>query len=79
MEINNMKKIFFSSYESVAPTTKLETSVSKTKGLENFAWIRSGVVVEEAFKDWKTFWTSTPLEKNWSILINKVRGATIEE
>jgi hypothetical protein len=37
MEINNMKKIFFSSYESVAPLTKLEASVSKTKGLENFA------------------------------------------
>jgi hypothetical protein len=38
----------------------------KTKGLEKSTIpIKSGVVVKEAFKDWKAL-ASTPHEKGWS-------------
>jgi hypothetical protein len=47
----------------MAPIAKSKMFVSKTKGLEGYAWIKSGVVVKEAFKDWKTFLDSTPQEK----------------
>jgi hypothetical protein len=42
---------------------KLETSISKTKGLEGSTWMKSGAIVKEAFKDWKTFLVSIPQEK----------------
>jgi hypothetical protein len=61
IEVDKMKKIVFSMlWESMAPSAKLETSVSKTKDLERFAWIKNGVVVNEIFKDWKVFSASIP-------------------
>jgi hypothetical protein len=33
------------------PHAKLKASISKTKGLEGFARIKSGVFMKEAFKD----------------------------
>ncbi len=76
---DNMKKIVFSKLWKKAPIAKSEASVSKTKGLEGFARIKSGVIMKEAFKDWKTLSTSSPPKKGWSFLINWIRGAIIEE
>ncbi len=63
----------------MAPIAKSKMFISKTKGLEGYAWIKSGVVVKEAFKDWKTFLDSTPQEKGWSFLVNQVKGAITAE
>jgi hypothetical protein len=43
--------------------TKLEASISKINGLEKSAWIKSGAIMEEAFKDRKALSTSIPYEK----------------
>ncbi len=67
------------SCESIMPIAKSETSISKTKGLEEFTWIKSGADVKEALKDWKTLSTSTPQEKYWSFLVNQIIGGIIEK
>ncbi len=51
------------SCESMVPIAKLEASISKTNGLEGSAWIKSGIVVKEAFKHWKALLGSTPPKK----------------
>jgi hypothetical protein len=38
--------------------------------LEGFAQINNGVVMKEAFKNWKTISTSIPQEKGWYDLVN---------
>ncbi len=58
---------------------KSKKSISKIRGLERSTWIKSGVVVKEAFKDWKALSTSTLQEKGWSFLVNWIRGATIQK
>ncbi len=74
-----MKKIFFPGCENKTPNAKLEAYVSKTKGLEGFAWIEIGIVVKKAFKDWNAFSISTPHEKGWSLRIKQVKEVTIVE
>ncbi len=71
------KRLYSLSYNNIAPNAKSKTSVSKTKGLEGFTWIKSGVVVKEACKDWKAFSSSIPHEKGWSFWIKQVRGVLI--
>jgi hypothetical protein len=43
--------LFSPSYENTTPIAKLEAFVSKTKGLEGFAQIKSGVVMKKTFND----------------------------
>jgi hypothetical protein len=63
METNRMKKIFFPSCESTTPTTKLEVFVSKTKGLEGFAWIKSGVAMKKTSKIERHYQLQFPKKK----------------
>jgi len=49
-----MKKIVFSKLWEYGTITKSKAHVFKTKGLEGSTWIKSGVVMKEIFKDWKT-------------------------
>ncbi len=44
----------------MTPNAKSKTFVSKTKGFDKFAWIKSGAIVKEASKYWKEFLASTP-------------------
>jgi hypothetical protein len=55
-----MKKIIFFGMWKYNTNAKLETSVSKTKGLEESTWIKNEEILKEASKYWKTFSTSTP-------------------
>jgi hypothetical protein len=49
--------------DNIAPNANSETSIFKIKGLERSTIsINSGVVIKEAFEDWKAL-TSTPHEK----------------
>jgi hypothetical protein len=50
----------FPSCKSMMFIAKLETSISKTKGLEGSPWIKSGAIVKKTFKDWKALSASTP-------------------
>jgi hypothetical protein len=50
-KVERMKMIVFSSYESITLITKLKVFISKTKGLEGFAWIKNGAFVKKTFKD----------------------------
>jgi hypothetical protein len=70
MKSDKMKKIIFSKLWKYVTYCKVESIHLQTKCLEMYAWIKSGVVMKEAFKDWKTLLTSTPQEKGWSFLIN---------
>jgi len=54
------RRFSFPSCENMTPTAKSKVFISKTKGLEGFAWIKSGAVMKETFKDWKALLTSTP-------------------
>jgi hypothetical protein len=58
---------------------KIKSMHSKKKNLEGFTWIKSGVVVKEVFRIWKTLSTSTTQEKGWSFRVKQVKGATIKE
>ncbi len=49
---------------------KLKTSISKTKCLERFAWIKTNAIVKEAFKNWKALLASTPQKNGWSFVVN---------
>ncbi len=52
------KRLSSPSCESTTLTRKLETSISKTKGLEGSAWIKNGAIVEKKFKYWKALLAS---------------------
>lgn len=55
----------------------LETFISKVHDLEGSKWIKSGVVVKEAFKDWKVVSNSTLQENCRLFQVKQVRGAII--
>jgi len=57
--------------------TNLETIILKVHDLEGSTWIKSGVVVKEAFKNWKVVSISTLQEKCWLFQVKQVRGAII--
>ncbi len=79
MKLKKMKEIVMSKLWEHIPNAKSEASMFKTKGLERSTIsINSGLIVKEAFKDWKAL-TSTPHEKGWSFRIKQVRKATIVE
>jgi len=74
-----MKKVIFPSYENMALNAKLEMFVSKINGLEGSAWMKSGAIMKEIFKDWKTNFASSSQTKVWSFWIKQVRRAILIE
>jgi hypothetical protein len=52
--------LFSPSYENTTPIPKLEAFVAKTKGLQGFAQIKSGVFMKKTFKDSKISSASIP-------------------
>ncbi len=58
---------------------KSESFISKTKCLEGFTWIKSGVVVKEAFRIWRTLSTLIAQEKGWSFRVKQAKGATTKK
>jgi hypothetical protein len=57
MKLTWWKKLFSPSCGNI---TLKEEFISKINGVQGFTWIKSGVVMKEAFKDWKINFTLGP-------------------
>ncbi len=54
------RRLSFPSCESMVFITQLEASISKINGLEKSAWMKSGAIMKDNFKDRKALSTLTP-------------------
>jgi hypothetical protein len=59
-KVDRIKKIISPSCEKMTLILKSKVVVSNKNGLEGFTWIKSGVVVKEAFKYSKALSASIP-------------------